>query len=165
MASAGRGAAVSSTHVTVHTDGACSGNPGPGGWGAILTFGDHEKELKGGEAATTNNRMELMAAIAALEALKFACTVELHTDSQYLRKGITEWINNWKRNGWRTADKKPVKNVDLWQRLDAALKRHDIRWHWVKGHAGHAMNERADQLARDAIVAIRAGAVGALSKG
>jgi ribonuclease HI len=156
---------MSTSRVTIHTDGACSGNPGPGGWGAVLTFGDHEKELKGGEAVTTNNRMEIMAAIAALEALKFACVVELHTDSQYLRKGITEWINNWKRNGWRTADKKPVKNVDLWQRLETALKRHEVRWHWVKGHAGHAMNERADQLARDAIVAVRAGALGVLDNG
>lgn len=155
---------MTTTHVTIHTDGACSGNPGAGGWGAILTFGDHEKELKGGEAVTTNNRMELMAAIAALEVLKFSCTVELHTDSQYLRKGITEWIVNWKRNGWRTADKNPVKNIDLWQRLETALKRHEVRWHWVKGHAGHAMNERADQLARDAIAAVRAGAIGALSK-
>jgi len=150
--------------VTIHTDGACSGNPGPGGWGAILKFGEVEKELKGGEAHTTNNRMELMAAISALEALKFPCAVELHTDSEYLRKGITEWIHNWKRNNWRTADKKPVKNVDLWQRLDEALKRHEVRWHWVKGHAGHALNERADQLARDAIIAIRAGAMGALSR-
>jgi ribonuclease HI len=155
---------VTAKHVTVHTDGACSGNPGPGGWGAILTFGDHEKELMGGEPATTNNRMELMAAISALEALKFPCTVDLHTDSEYLRKGITEWIHGWKRNGWRTADKKPVKNVDLWQRLDAALKRHQLRWHWVKGHAGHAMNERADLLARDGLAAVRAGALGALSK-
>jgi ribonuclease HI len=141
--------------VVVHTDGACSGNPGPGGWGAILTFGDREKELNGGERHTTNNRMELMAAISALEALTKPCQVELHTDSQYLRDGIMKWINNWKRNGWRTADRKPVKNVDLWQRLDAALKRHQVRWHWVRGHAGHAMNERADQLARDAIVAGR----------
>jgi ribonuclease HI len=142
--------------VIIHTDGACSGNPGPGGWGAILTFGNHEKELKGGEALTTNNRMELMAAIAALEALKRPCTVDLYTDSQYLRGGITGWINSWKRNGWRTADKKPVKNVDLWQRLDAALARHTVNWHWVRGHAGHAMNERADRLAREAIAELRA---------
>jgi ribonuclease HI len=141
--------------VVVHTDGACSGNPGPGGWGAILTFGDHEKELKGGETNTTNNRMELMAAISALEALKKPCRVDLHTDSQYLRNGIMSWIANWKRNGWRTADKKPVKNVDLWQRLEAALGQHQIKWHWVKGHAGHDMNERADELARAAIVEIR----------
>jgi ribonuclease HI len=153
---------MTTPHVTIHTDGACSGNPGPGGWGAILTFGDHEKELKGGEQATTNNRMELMAAISALEALKYPCTIDLHTDSEYLRKGITEWITKWKRNGWRTADKKPVKNVDLWQRLDEALKRHQVRWHWVKGHAGHAMNERADLLARDGLAAVRAGAFGSL---
>ena len=153
-----------SQRVTVYTDGACSGNPGPGGWGAVLTFGDHEKELKGGEQLTTNNRMELMAAISALETLKFPCAVDLHTDSKYLQDGISKWIHGWKRNGWRTADKKPVKNIDLWQRLDAALKQHQVRWHWVKGHAGHSMNERADQLARDAIVAIRAGAVGALDR-
>ena len=145
-------------HVVVHTDGACSGNPGPGGWGAILAFGDHEKELKGGEPDTTNNRMELMAAIAAFEALKRPCRVDLHTDSQYLRNGIMSWINNWKRNGWRTADKKPVKNVDLWQRLDTALKPHQVRWHWLKGHAGHAANERADELAREAIADLRAAA-------
>jgi ribonuclease HI len=146
----------SSSRVIVHTDGACSGNPGPGGWGAILTFGDHEKEIKGGEAITTNNRMELMAAIAALEALKRPCSVDLHTDSQYLRNGIMSWIANWKRNGWRTSDKKPVKNVDLWTRLDAALAPHQVRWHWVRGHAGHHMNERADVLARAAIDEIRA---------
>jgi len=150
------GDVVASPNVVMHTDGACSGNPGPGGWGAILTFGDHEKELKGSEAHTTNNRMELMAAIAALEALKRPCTVDLYTDSQYLRGGITGWINSWKRNGWRTADKKPVKNVDLWQRLDAALARHEVNWHWVRGHAGHAMNERADRLAREAIAELRA---------
>ncbi len=154
---------MSEPHVTVHTDGACSGNPGPGGWGAILGFGDHEKELKGGEPHTTNNRMELMAAIAALEALKRPCVVDLYTDSQYLRDGILQWIKKWKANGWRTADKKPVKNVDLWQRLEEALKRHTVRWHWVRGHAGHPMNERADQLARDAIAAVRSGTIGALS--
>ena len=153
---------MSQPHVTIYTDGACSGNPGPGGWGVILVFREHEKELKGGEAHTTNNRMELMGAIAALEALTRPCRVDLYTDSQYVRGGITGWIHGWKRNGWRTADKKPVKNVDLWQQLDAALKRHDVRWHWVKGHAGHDMNERADQLAREAIVAVRAGAIGAL---
>ena len=141
--------------VTIHTDGACSGNPGPGGWGAILKFGDVEKELKGGEAHTTNNRMELMAAISALEALKKPCTVDLYTDSQYVRQGITGWINGWKKNGWRTSDKKPVKNVDLWQRLDAALKTHDVRWHWVKGHAGHDANERADVLAREGVAMAR----------
>ncbi len=153
---------VSTLSVAVYTDGACSGNPGPGGWGAILTFGDHERELMGGEAHTTNNRMELMAAISALEALKFSCAVDMHTDSEYLRSGITKWINGWKRNGWRTADKKPVKNIDLWQRLDEALQHHEVRWHWVKGHAGHAMNERADQLARDGLIAARAGAIGAM---
>ena len=147
---------MSSSEVTIHTDGACSGNPGPGGWGAILTFGDHEKELRGGEVHTTNNRMELMAAISALEALKRPCTVNIYTDSEYLKGGITGWINGWKRNGWRTADKKPVKNVDLWQRLDAALQRHQVNWHWVRGHAGHVMNERADRLAREAIAEIRA---------
>ncbi len=153
---------MSESHVTIHTDGACSGNPGPGGWGAILSFGDHEKELMGGEPHTTNNRMELMAAIAGLEALKRPCSIDLYTDSEYLRGGITGWINSWKKNGWRTADKKPVKNVDLWKRLDAALKAHQVRWHWVKGHAGHAMNERADELAREGLVAARAGAVGAM---
>jgi ribonuclease HI len=151
-----------SERVTIHTDGACSGNPGPGGWGAILTFGDHEKELNGGEAHTTNNRMELLAAISALEALKRPCSVDLYTDSEYLRGGITGWIKNWKKNGWRTADKKPVKNIDLWQRLDKALARHDMRWHWVKGHAGHTMNERADELARNGLIAARAGAMGAM---
>jgi len=138
-------------HITIFTDGACSGNPGPGGWGAILRFGDVEKELKGGENPTTNNRMELLAAISALEALKRPAVVDLTTDSQYVRQGITSWIHNWKKNGWRTADKKPVKNIDLWQRLDAALREHEIRWHWIKGHAGHAENERADQLARDGL--------------
>jgi ribonuclease HI len=138
-------------HVIIHTDGACSGNPGPGGWGAILKYGDVEKELKGGEANTTNNRMELLAAISALEAMKKPVQADIHTDSQYVRNGITGWIHGWKRNGWKTADKKPVKNVDLWQRLDAALKEHDVRWHWVRGHAGHAENERADQLAREGL--------------
>lgn len=142
--------------VTIHTDGACSGNPGPGGWGAILQWGEHTRELKGGENHTTNNRMELMAAIMALETLKRACTVDLHTDSQYLRNGITSWIHTWKRNGWRTSDKKPVKNADLWQRLDAALGHHTINWHWVKGHAGHDLNERADQLAREGLIEARA---------
>ena len=154
---------MSEPQVTIYTDGACSGNPGPGGWGAILKFGDVEKELKGGEPHTTNNRMELMAAISALEALTRPCVVDIHTDSQYLRDGVMKWIKNWKRNGWRTADKKPVKNVDLWQRLEAALERHQVRWHWVRGHAGDALNERADQLARDGIAAVRAGALGALS--
>ena len=135
--------------VVIHTDGACSGNPGPGGWGAILESGPHRKELKGGEAQTTNNRMELTAAIEALEALKQPSDVELYTDSNYLRGGITGWIKGWKRNGWRTADKKPVKNVELWQRLEQAEARHQVSWHWVKGHAGHDENERADELARE----------------
>ena len=153
---------MSNPHVVIHTDGACSGNPGPGGWGAILEFGDHKKELNGGEPHTTNNRMELMAAISALEALSKPCDVDLHTDSQYLRDGIMGWIKKWKTNGWKTADRKPVKNIDLWQRLDAALARHKVRWHWVKGHAGHDLNERADELALNAIAAMRAGALGAL---
>ena len=144
-----------SAPVVIYTDGACSGNPGPGGWGAILSFAGHEKELKGGELHTTNNRMELMAAISALEALTKPCEIDLHTDSQYVRNGISTWIKGWKKNGWKTADKKPVKNVDLWQKRDAALARHNVRWHWVKGHAGHPMNERADQLARDAIDELR----------
>lgn len=135
--------------VEVFTDGACSGNPGPGGWGAILRWRGNEKELSGGEADTTNNRMELMAAIAALEALKRPSTVDLHTDSQYLRGGIMGWIHGWKKNGWKTSARKPVKNVDLWQRLDALREKHEVRWHWVKGHAGNEANERADQLARD----------------
>ena len=135
-------------NIEIFTDGACSGNPGPGGWGALLRFKGHEKELCGGEASTTNNRMELMAAIVALEALKRPALVDLHTDSTYLRDGITKWIHGWKRNGWKTAAKKPVKNVDLWQRLEAALGPHEVRWHWVKGHAGHPENERADELAR-----------------
>jgi len=155
---------VAEGRVIIHTDGACSGNPGPGGWGAILETGKHRKELKGGEPHTTNNRMELMAAIAALEALKRPCLVDLHTDSQYLRNGIMTWIKQWKRNGWRTADRKPVKNEDLWKRLDTALARHQVRWHWVQGHAGHAMNERADELAREGIAAIRSGALGALDR-
>jgi ribonuclease HI len=134
--------------VVIHTDGACSGNPGPGGWGAVLHFKDQEKELWGGELQTTNNRMELMAAIQALEALKKPCKVELHTDSQYVQKGIHEWIHGWKRRGWLTADKKPVKNDDLWKRLDQARLRHEVDWRWVKGHAGHEFNERADALAR-----------------
>ncbi len=130
------------------TDGACSGNPGPGGWGAILRFGDTTRELSGGEADTTNNRMELMAAIAGLNALKRPCTVDLYTDSNYVRDGISSWIHGWKRNGWKTAAKQPVKNAELWQQLDAAARDHKITWHWVKGHAGHAENERADELAR-----------------
>ncbi|WP_062112527.1 ribonuclease HI [Aureimonas sp. AU40] len=136
------------TRVDIFTDGACSGNPGPGGWGAILRSGETERELSGGEAHTTNNRMELLAAIEGLGALKRGCAVHLHSDSQYLRDGITKWIHGWKRNGWRTADKKPVKNAELWQRLDEERNRHDVTFHWVKGHAGHAENERADELAR-----------------
>lgn len=139
------------TKVEIFTDGACSGNPGPGGWGAVMRWRGQEKELSGGEAETTNNRMEMMAAIAALEALKRPCDVVLTTDSSYLRDGITGWIHGWRRNGWKTAAKKPVKNADLWMRLDAAAKRHRIDWRWVKGHAGHAENERADALARAAV--------------
>ena len=138
--------------VDIFTDGACSGNPGPGGWAAVLRFETIEKELSGGEQLTTNNRMELMAAIAALEALKRPCRVRLHTDSIYLRDGITRWITNWRRNGWMTADRKPVKNADLWQRLETAMAPHQIEWAWVRGHAGHAENERADELARQALL-------------
>jgi ribonuclease HI len=137
--------------VEIFTDGACRGNPGPGGWGAILRYGAVEKELSGGEPQTTNNRMELMAAIAALEALKRPCNVRLYTDSQYVRDGIMQWLSGWKARGWRTADKKPVKNVDLWQRLDAAAAPHKVEWIWVRGHAGHPENERADALARAAV--------------
>ena len=137
--------------VEIFTDGACSGNPGPGGWGAVLRWRGVERELSGAEPATTNNRMELMAAIAALEALKRPSKVDLTSDSTYLRDGITKWIHAWRAKGWKTAGKKPVKNQDLWLRLDEVAKRHDIEWHWVKGHAGHAENERADKLARDAI--------------
>ena len=133
--------------VTIHTDGACSGNPGPGGWGAILTFGDHEKELNGGEPHTTNNRMELMAAIAALEALKRPCTVDLHTDSEYLKNGISKWVANWKRRNWMTVDKKPVVNQDLWEELDTLANKHKTTWSWTKGHASHADNNRCDELA------------------
>jgi ribonuclease HI len=135
-------------HVEIFTDGACSGNPGPGGWGAILRFGGIEKELSGGEADTTNNRMELLAAISALQALKEPVKADLYTDSNYVRDGLTKWIHGWKKNGWRTADKKPVKNAELWQALDAARQKHDVTLHWVKGHAGHPENERADELAR-----------------
>ncbi len=141
--------------VEIFTDGACSGNPGPGGWGAILRAGEHEKEMWGGDSETTNNRMELMAAIMALEALKGPTTIDLHTDSTYVKDGITRWIHNWQRNGWKTAAKKPVKNVDLWQRLQEAMARHEISWHWVKGHAGHPENERADELARRGINEVR----------
>jgi ribonuclease HI len=134
--------------VVIFTDGACRGNPGPGGWGAVLMFGEHEKEICGGELATTNNRMELTAACEALEALNKPCKVELHTDSQYVKNGISEWLRGWKARGWKTAGKDPVKNVDLWQRLDMARQRHEVDWRWVKGHAGHELNERADRLAR-----------------
>lgn len=137
--------------IIIYTDGACSGNPGPGGWGAVLLYGHHEKELFGGEAATTNNRMEMMAAIMALESLKEPCDVTLVTDSVYVKNGMTQWIEGWKKNGWKTADRKPVKNVELWQRLEEAVARHHIVWQWVKGHAGDEMNERADALARKGI--------------
>jgi ribonuclease HI len=135
--------------VIIHTDGACSGNPGPGGWGAVLEYNGTVKELKGGTAQTTNNQMELTAAIEALNALKRPCAVEIHTDSQYVKNGIQGWLHGWKRNGWKTAAKKPVKNVELWQALDEATKRHTITWHWIKGHAGHDLNERADRLANE----------------
>jgi ribonuclease HI len=144
-----------SQRVEIFTDGACSGNPGPGGWGAVLRYGATEKELSGGESATTNNRMEMMAAIMALDALKRPSTVDLYTDSTYLRDGVMKWIHGWKRNGWKTAAKKPVKNVDLWQRLEEARAPHDVTWHWVKGHAGHPENERADALARSGIESLR----------
>ena len=139
---------TSKNNVTIYTDGACSGNPGPGGWGAIMLYGGNEKEIYGGDVETTNNRMELCAAIAALNALKRSCAIDLHTDSVYVKDGITKWMHNWKKNGWRTANRKPVKNIELWQALDEAIKRHEINWHWVKGHAGHPLNERADELAR-----------------
>jgi ribonuclease HI len=135
--------------IVIYTDGACSRNPGPGGWGAILISGKHRKEICGGEPQTTNNRMELTAAIAALEALKRPSHVDLHTDSEYVKKGISEWIHAWKQRGWRTAARTPVVNADLWRRLDAARERHEVRWHWVRGHAGHTQNERADELARE----------------
>ena len=142
--------------VDIFTDGACSGNPGPGGWGALLRYNGVEKELYGGESATTNNRMEMMAAIVSLETLKRPVKARIHTDSTYLRDGITKWIHGWKRNGWKTSDKKPVKNVDLWRRLDEALGHHHIKLHWVRGHAGHDLNERADELAREGIADVRA---------
>jgi ribonuclease HI len=139
---------MSAGTVVIHTDGACSGNPGPGGWGAILEYGGREKELFGGAPETTNNRMELTAAIEALAALQRSSAVEIHTDSEYLRNGITQWIHAWKRNGWKTRERQPVKNADLWQALDALIARHKVSWHWVRGHSGHAINERADALAR-----------------
>ena len=144
-----------SKQVTIFTDGSCEGNPGPGGWAAILSSGPHRKEISGGEAATTNNRMELLAAIEALAALKETCRVELFTDSQYLRDGIDRWVAGWKRNGWLTRDKKAVKNEDLWRRLDSLVTRHQIVWKWVKGHAGHEHNERCDELARSQVLAIK----------
>lgn len=139
------------SEVEIFTDGACRGNPGPGGWGALLRYGGHEKELFGGEAETTNNRMELMAAIQAIESLTRSCKIALTTDSVYVRSGITEWLPNWKKRGWKTAAKKPVKNADLWRRLDQAVQGHEVSWHWVKGHSGHAENERADELANRGI--------------
>lgn len=148
---------MSKIHVEAFTDGACRGNPGPGGWGVLLRFGDHEKELYGGEANTTNNRMELMAAIQALESLTRTCQVRLTTDSEYVKKGITEWLPKWKQRGWRTASKQPVKNADLWQRLEAAARRHEVQWHWVRGHSGHDENERADVLANRGIDELNTG--------
>ncbi len=149
---------ANAARVRIYTDGACKGNPGPGGWGALLQLGGSEKELCGGEPDTTNNRMELTAVIRALEALKRACEIDLYTDSQYVQKGISEWIASWKRRGWKTADKKPVKNVDLWLELDRLVGGHRIHWHWVRGHAGHPENERADQLANKGIESLRPGA-------
>ena len=143
-------------HVTVFTDGACSGNPGPGGWAAVILDGDHRRELSGFDAATTNNRMEMSAAIRALEALPDTVAVDLHTDSQYLRNGMSAWLARWKRNGWRTADRKPVKNEDLWRRLDELAREHAIEWHWVRGHSGHVENERADALANRGIDEMKA---------
>lgn len=147
--------AAPAPRVEIYTDGACSGNPGPGGWGAILRYEGKEKELFGNEPLTTNNRMELMAAIAALEALKRPVQVDLYTDSNYLREGVIKWLSAWKARGWRTADRKPVKNIDLWQRLENAIESHQIEWHWIKSHSGHPENERADALAREAILSLR----------
>lgn len=138
-------------HVKIYTDGACSGNPGPGGWGALLVYGETEKEICGGEAATTNNRMEMTAVIMGLKHLKEACKIDIYTDSKYVMQGATEWIRGWKKKGWKTADNKPVKNVDLWQLLEEQIARHEVKWHWVKGHDGHIENERADALARAGI--------------
>ena len=145
------------TKVIIFTDGACSGNPGPGGWGALLKHGANKKELSGGEAETTNNRMEMMAAIKALESLKRPVNIDLYTDSVYVKDGITKWIHNWKARGWKTTNKKPVKNIDLWRRLELAMQPHVVHWHWVKGHAGHKENERVDELARNAIPQKRLG--------
>jgi ribonuclease HI len=147
------------TPVTIYTDGACKGNPGPGGWGAVLVAGEREKEIFGGETPTTNNRMELTAVIRALEQLKAASDVDLYTDSQYVKQGIESWIHGWKRNGWKTADRKPVKNAELWRELDALAARHRIRWHWVRGHSDHPGNERADALANRGVDELRAGRV------
>jgi ribonuclease HI len=141
--------------VTIYSDGGCHGNPGPGAWAAILQYGKHVREITGGTAATTNNRMELMAAIESLNMLKEACDIDIHTDSEYVRNGITQWLAGWKRNGWRTAAKKPVKNADLWQQLDTANARHQVRWHWVKGHAGNDLNERCDELVQQAIAKVK----------
>ena len=141
--------------VEIYTDGACSGNPGPGGWGALLRAAGHERELTGADPHTTNNRMELTAALRALEALKRPCRVVLHTDSKYLQQGMLGWLDKWKRNGWKTANKKPVRNEDLWRGLDAACARHRVEWRWVRGHSGHPENERADSLARDAMTALK----------
>ena len=141
--------------VVIHSDGGCHGNPGPGGWAAILEYGPHCRELSGGVPATTNNRMELQAAIEALSALKEPCDVEFHTDSEYVMNGVTEWLSNWKRNGWRTKSKKPVKNEDLWRVLDSHVSKHQVKWHWLKGHAGHVGNERCDQLANAEIAKIK----------
>ena len=146
----------SKKNVVIYTDGACSGNPGPGGWGAIMRFGDNEKELSGGEENTTNNRMELEAAITALETLKCPCSVEVYTDSSYVKDGITKWIHGWQQKGWKTASRKPVKNTEYWKRLLAAQEPHDVKWHWVKGHAGHPENERADELARQGMEPFKA---------
>ena len=143
------------TEVVIHSDGACHGNPGPGGWAAVLACGENKRELSGGVPATTNNRMEMQAAIAALTALKEPCQVQFHTDSNYLRDGITKWLRGWKRNGWKTATRQPVKNEDLWRQLDAAVSAHTVKWHWVKGHAGDAGNERCDQLATAAILDVK----------
>ena len=151
---------MSTAKVIIHTDGACSGNPGPGGWGAILDYNGRRKEIYGGEPQSTNNRMELKAAIEALNVLKRACDVEMHVDSQYVKDGITKWIHGWKRTGWKTAAKKPVKNVELWQALDEAIQRHKISWHWVKGHDGHPENERADELVRQGIADMKKPAAG-----
>ncbi|WP_018151684.1 ribonuclease HI [Leeia oryzae] len=145
---------MSDTIVNIYTDGACKGNPGPGGWGAILCYGASRKEIFGGEPETTNNRMEMTAVIESLSLLKRPCTIHIHTDSQYVLKGMSEWLKGWKARGWKTASKEPVKNVDLWQKLDALVQTHDVTWHWVKGHAGHPMNERADELANQGVASL-----------